>query len=67
MLVKIKLYNSGERGNIERELEIAVPTLFKVGLFDLFPSDEWIKGGNPGARLRRRTHQKKHPTNQSGK
>jgi hypothetical protein len=43
-----KLYDSGEHGNIERELEIAVPALLKVGLFDLFPPDECIKGGNPG-------------------
>lgn len=48
MLHNISLYNAGERGGIEQELESAVPTLVKVGLFDLFPPDEWIDGSNPG-------------------
>lgn len=40
MLHNIQLYNSGERGAIEDELILAIPTLFKVGLFDLFPINE---------------------------
>ena len=43
MLHNIELYNAGQRGQIEEELKIAIPTLVKVGLFDLFEVDEWIK------------------------
>ena len=48
MLHNIKLYDSGERGAVEKELELAIPTLFKVGLFNLFTPDEWISDGTPG-------------------
>lgn len=48
MLHNIRLYNQGERGAVENELELAIPTLFKVGLFDLFSPEEWINGDNPG-------------------
>ncbi|WP_111855073.1 DUF7709 family protein [Acinetobacter oleivorans] len=48
MLHNIELYNAGQRGQIEEELKIAIPTLVKVGLFDLFEVDEWIKGRNAG-------------------
>lgn len=51
MLHNIELYNAGERGQVERELALAVPTLVKVGLFDLFAPDEWVRGGNPGRRF----------------
>ena len=42
MLHNINLYNAGVRGTVEKELILAVPTLFKVGMFDLFSADEWI-------------------------
>lgn len=48
MLRNIELYNAGARGAIEQELAAAVPTVIKVGLFDLFPPEEWIAGDNPG-------------------
>ena len=48
MLHNISLYNAGQRGTVERELELAIPTLFKVGLFDLFAPREWARGRNPG-------------------
>jgi hypothetical protein len=51
MLRNIALYNAGERGDVERELEAAIPTVAKVGLFDLFPPEEWIAGSNAGRRL----------------
>ncbi|AQU81209.1 MULTISPECIES: DUF7709 family protein [unclassified Halomonas] len=51
MLYNISLYNSGERGQVERELELAVPTLIKVGLFDLFSVEDWISGNNHGRRF----------------
>ena len=48
MLVNIQRYNAGERGGVEQELQLAIPTLVKVGLFDLFQVDEWISGSNLG-------------------
>jgi hypothetical protein len=48
MLHNVSLYNAGERGHVEHELELAIPTLIKVGLFDLFTPQEWIAGSNPG-------------------
>jgi hypothetical protein len=51
MLHNVELYNRGTRGEIERELELAVPTLIKVGIFELFSPEEWISGDNPGRRL----------------
>lgn len=48
MLRNIDLYNSGLRGQVEMELQLAIPTLFKVGLFDLFPPHEWVAGANAG-------------------
>lgn len=50
LLHNITLYNAGECGRVETELAAAIPTLFKVGLFDLFPPAEWIAGDNPGRR-----------------
>jgi hypothetical protein len=51
MLHNIKEYDVGMRGNIEKELELAIPTLIKVGLFDLFSPEEWIAGSSPGRRF----------------
>ncbi|WP_353166364.1 hypothetical protein [Acinetobacter sp.] len=51
MLHNIDLYNQGSRGEIEQELILAIPTLVKVGLFDLFSPDEWMSGDNPGRRF----------------
>ena len=48
MLHNVNLYNLGERGQVEKELNLAVPTLIKVGLFDLFSIDEWVAGDNAG-------------------
>lgn len=51
MLHNVRAYERGERGEVERELELSVPTLFKVGLFDLFPPEEGIAGESPGRRF----------------
>jgi hypothetical protein len=51
MLYNVALYNNGARGSVEQELELAVPTLIKVGLFELFPPSDWIAGSNPGRRF----------------
>ncbi|MBC9229747.1 hypothetical protein HI850_010440 [bacterium SPL81] len=51
MLHNIDLYNAGVRGSVENELSVAIPTLFKVGLFDLFSVEEWINGNNAGRKF----------------
>ena len=51
MLHNITLYNNGARGDVEKELELSIPTLEKVGLFDLFPVEEWVAGDNEGRRF----------------
>lgn len=51
MLHNVARYNSGERGEVEKELELSVPTLIKVGLFDLFPFEDWMAGSNAGRRF----------------
>jgi hypothetical protein len=51
LLHNVSLYNSGERGRVEVELKLAIPTLLRAGLFDLFNPEEWIKGNNPGRRF----------------
>lgn len=48
MLHNVFLYNSGERGEVEEQLKASIPTLVKVGLFELFSAEEWINGSNPG-------------------
>ena len=51
MLHNIKLYDGGDRGSIERELELAIPTLVKLGLFDLFSPAEWTSGSSAGRKF----------------
>jgi hypothetical protein len=51
LIFNITLYNNGERGQVEEELRLAIPTLFKVGLFDLFDPTEWVQGNNPGRKF----------------
>lgn len=51
MLHNISLYNRGARGAVEEELRLSIPTLFKVGLFDLFSPNEWVQGNNPGRKF----------------
>jgi hypothetical protein len=51
MLHNVTQYNSGARGSVQKELELAIPTLVKVGLFELFPPSEWIVGSNAGRRF----------------
>ena len=51
MLHNINLYNTGVRGEVEDELILAIPTLFIVGMFELFSVDEWIQGDNLGRRF----------------
>ena len=48
MLHNVARFNAGERGQVEAELALAVPTLIQVGLFDLFAPEEWMAGDNPG-------------------
>lgn len=51
MLHNVALYNAGVRGEVERELELSVPTLITIGLFELFSPEEWVSGENSGRRF----------------
>ncbi|CAF1660404.1 unnamed protein product [Adineta ricciae] len=51
MLKNISLYNEGQRGEVEQLLEQCVPTLIQIGLFNLFPPEEWINTSNSGRRF----------------
>jgi hypothetical protein len=51
MLHNIREYDKGSRGTIETELEMAIPTLFTLGMFDLFTPEEWLRGTSPGRRF----------------
>lgn len=54
LLVNIKAYDAGDestRAALEPVIRAAVPTLEKVGMFDLFTPDEWINNGGPGRAL----------------
>ena len=51
LLHNIELYNKGQRGKVEMELESAIPQLFKVGLFKLFSPQEWMNGTDAGRAL----------------
>lgn len=55
MLHNVKLYNGlnndKQKKAIETELITAIPTLVKVGLFELFSPAEWIAGDNAGRKF----------------
>ena len=48
MLHNIELFNQCENEDIKTQLLLAIPTLIKVGLFDLFSPDEWLSKKNAG-------------------
>ena len=48
LLHNVAQYNAGARGEVERELEQAIPTLVQIGLIGLFSPEEWCNGNNPG-------------------
>jgi hypothetical protein len=54
LLVNIKLYDEGNkerRAELEPAIQSAIPTLTKVGMFDLFAPDEWTSESSPGRAL----------------
>lgn len=51
MLRNVQRFNDGERGQVEVELRMAIPTMTNVGLSEFFSPDEWI--GNTGNAARR--------------
>lgn len=51
LLYNIQRYNGGERGQIEEEMRLAIPILFKIGFFELFPPNEWISKENFGGKF----------------
>ncbi|PYI10311.1 hypothetical protein BO78DRAFT_361603 [Aspergillus sclerotiicarbonarius CBS 121057] len=64
LLVNIRAYNEahadGNQAKMEAlrtALKTAIPLLKKVGMFDLFPPEEWIQGDNEGRKLVGRMYQ----------
>ncbi|KAI0872726.1 hypothetical protein GGS24DRAFT_426272 [Hypoxylon argillaceum] len=64
LLVNIRAYNIAYAAHdttktraLEASFEAALPLLDKVGLFDLFTPDEWIRGDNEGRRAVGRLYQ----------
>lgn len=54
LLVNIKAFDEGteeQRVELEPAIRSAIPTLHKVGMFDLFTPDEWITDRSPGRSL----------------
>ncbi|RAL01770.1 uncharacterized protein BO80DRAFT_444453 [Aspergillus ibericus CBS 121593] len=58
MLINIRAYNEahadGDQAKMEAlrtALRAAIPLLKKVGMFDLFPPEEWIQGDNEGRKV----------------
>lgn len=57
LLHNIRLYDSLpesevlEKEQLEAEMELAIPTLIKAGLFGLFTPDEWLGGTSKGRRF----------------
>ena len=39
------------KSDIERMMELAIPTLAKVGFLDLFPIDEWEASNSDGRKF----------------
>lgn len=54
LLVNIKAYDGGDetqKAELEPAIRSAIPTLYKVGMFDLFTPDEWTSSRSPGRSL----------------
>lgn len=54
LLVNIRAYDEGNderRTEVKPAIQSAIPTLIKVGLFDLFTPDEWTSESSPGRSL----------------
>lgn len=51
LLVNIKTYDESDgaqRAAIKESMRSAIPTLFKVGMFDIFPPEDWVTSRSPG-------------------
>lgn len=51
LLHNIDLYNLTKSEKVETEFRAAIPALVKMGLFSLFPPEEWMQGNNPGRKF----------------
>jgi hypothetical protein len=54
LLVNIKAYDEGNeerRAELEPAIQAAIPTLVKVGMFDIFTPKEWTSESSPGRSL----------------
>ncbi|RAL15342.1 uncharacterized protein BO97DRAFT_468289 [Aspergillus homomorphus CBS 101889] len=58
LLLNIKAYNQahasdnqGQMRSLRSALQAAIPLLTKVGMFELFPPEDWIRGDNEGRQM----------------
>ncbi|KAK7222167.1 hypothetical protein V2G26_010170 [Clonostachys chloroleuca] len=58
LLANIKAYNqahathdTASMAQLEPAMKAAIPLLSKVGMFDLFSAEEWIRGDNEGRKF----------------
>jgi hypothetical protein len=58
LLVNIRTYNEAHAAQdatrmaqLEADIGSALPLLRKVGLFELFPPEQWMQGSNEGRKL----------------
>ncbi|KAI1505263.1 hypothetical protein F5X99DRAFT_276062 [Biscogniauxia marginata] len=57
LLINIRTYNEAhaagdeaKKTQLEDSFQATLPLLHKVGLFDLFPPEDWLRGSNEGRR-----------------
>lgn len=51
LLANIKLYDESDatdRATLKEAIRSAIPTLYKVGMFDIFPPEDWMTSRSPG-------------------
>ncbi|KAI1460370.1 hypothetical protein F4805DRAFT_391422 [Annulohypoxylon moriforme] len=58
LLINIRTYNEAYKAGdkdklsqLEEAMRVTLPLLDKVGMFDLFPPEEWIQGDNEGRKV----------------
>ncbi|KAI1804196.1 hypothetical protein F4811DRAFT_553029 [Daldinia bambusicola] len=64
LLTNIRAYNEAHKegdkdrqARLEESMRATLPLLDKVGMFELFPAEEWISGHNEGRKLVGRMYQ----------
>ncbi|KAI2783335.1 hypothetical protein F4815DRAFT_348087 [Daldinia loculata] len=58
LLINVRAYNEAhkvedkdKKAQLEESMRATLPLLDKVGMFDLFPAEEWISGDNEGRKV----------------